>query len=423
MGQYIGARYVPRFMGTYDATQVYEGLDVVDNGMGTSYIAKQPVPAGTPLTNTTYWAIYGATSGAIINLQNQIDDMKDGSVSGSLQNQIDEMNDGSVSGSLQQQINRRVREIGFRHFLFIGDSYDQIIPGKSWAAIASNTAHVGSYIKRTSGGFGFVSNGVYTWYNLLVSNPFTDAEKEAITDVVIGGGTNDSQASHADITAAMSQMDTYLKGLFPNLKRIYISYMGWSHLNATQKGQHRTTYQTYLSNSLILGWRWMQGVEYILHNPLLINRDVADRVHPNSDGVDQLGYAVGQAIMNGSTLYRASITDVGTPDTTNITGSNVGIPSVITNNSTEIEIPDMTFTAARNLSSYFDILSRSDGNEFNFIQYRYFNVIINHNGNLINASLFSTDTKKISLWLRAGATIPSGDSFTIHATSISIPTI
>lgn len=71
--EYIGARYVPRFRGTYDVTTVYEALDVVDNGLGTSYIAKVPTPAGTPLTNTTYWALYGAASGAIINLQNQID--------------------------------------------------------------------------------------------------------------------------------------------------------------------------------------------------------------------------------------------------------------------------------------------------------------------------------------------------------------
>lgn len=76
MGQYIGARYVPRFMGTYDATQDYEALDVVDNGLGTSYISKIPTPPGTPLTDTDHWAIYGASSGAIVNLQNQIDDLR-----------------------------------------------------------------------------------------------------------------------------------------------------------------------------------------------------------------------------------------------------------------------------------------------------------------------------------------------------------
>lgn len=75
MGQYIGARYVPKFMGLYDNTQTYEALCVVDNGLGTSYISKIPTPAGTPLTNTTYWIVYGAASGAIINLQNQIDNI------------------------------------------------------------------------------------------------------------------------------------------------------------------------------------------------------------------------------------------------------------------------------------------------------------------------------------------------------------
>ena len=70
--QYIGARYVPRFLGTYDATTIYEAMDVVDNGSGTSYIAKIPTPAGTPLTDSDHWAIYGAASGAIIALQNQV---------------------------------------------------------------------------------------------------------------------------------------------------------------------------------------------------------------------------------------------------------------------------------------------------------------------------------------------------------------
>lgn len=71
--KYVGARYVPKFMGTYDATQSYENMCVVDNGLGTSYISQKPVPAGTPLTDSSYWALYGASSGAIINLQNQID--------------------------------------------------------------------------------------------------------------------------------------------------------------------------------------------------------------------------------------------------------------------------------------------------------------------------------------------------------------
>lgn len=91
--KYVGARYMPKFLGTYDNTTAYEALSVVDNGMGTSYVSNKPVPAGTPLTDTDYWAVYGMSSGAILNLQQQIDDMNDGTVPGSLQNQIGDITD------------------------------------------------------------------------------------------------------------------------------------------------------------------------------------------------------------------------------------------------------------------------------------------------------------------------------------------
>ena len=73
MSRYIGARYVPKFMGVFDPTQAYENLCVVDNGSGTSYISKITVPPGSSLTDPEYWAVYGAASGAIISLQDQID--------------------------------------------------------------------------------------------------------------------------------------------------------------------------------------------------------------------------------------------------------------------------------------------------------------------------------------------------------------
>lgn len=421
MRQYIGARYVPKFMGTYDATQSYEALCVVDNGLGTSYISTVPTPAGTPLTDTDYWAIYGASSGAIINLQNQIDDMNDGTVPGSLQNQINTL-DTSVTGIATDLSNKEDTMAG-RTFVFVGDSYDQVIPGASWVDTACTCAGIINYIKRTAGSYGFVANGVYTWYNLLVNNPFTDAEKAAVTDIVIGGGTNDTTANQTDVANAMETFDTYVKSLFPNLKRIYISYMGWSHLNATQKGQHRTTYMTYLNKALQLGWSWMNGVEYVLHNPDLIYRANPDRVHPNQDGVYTLGYTVAQALLHGCAEYRCIVSDVYEADTTKVTGSDVTISSVIDNNITEMTIPDMTFTAVTTLSSFFDILKSKDGEECNFVQYKYWPVIVASNNTFIPATLFSSDTKTLTLWLRAGATIASGASFSISTRDIMCSTI
>ena len=76
MRQYVGPRCIPDVTGQlHDITQSYENLIVVDNGMGTSYISRKPVPPGIPLTNTEYWGLFGATNGAIINLQNQIGDL------------------------------------------------------------------------------------------------------------------------------------------------------------------------------------------------------------------------------------------------------------------------------------------------------------------------------------------------------------
>lgn len=70
--KYIGARYMPKFVGTYDATTAYEALSVVDNGAGTTYVSNKPAPAGTPLTDTEYWSVYGSSSGAILDLQQRM---------------------------------------------------------------------------------------------------------------------------------------------------------------------------------------------------------------------------------------------------------------------------------------------------------------------------------------------------------------
>ena len=76
MYKYVGGRYMPKFTGLWNNTTAYEALTVVDNGEGTSYVSNKPVPAGTPLSNTEYWSVYGSGSGAIINLQHQIDQIK-----------------------------------------------------------------------------------------------------------------------------------------------------------------------------------------------------------------------------------------------------------------------------------------------------------------------------------------------------------
>lgn len=56
--EYIGARYVPLFMGDWDNTLTYEPLSIVQDS-GNSYTSRQYVPAGIDISNTTYWACTG----------------------------------------------------------------------------------------------------------------------------------------------------------------------------------------------------------------------------------------------------------------------------------------------------------------------------------------------------------------------------
>lgn len=56
--EYIGARYVPIFMGDWDIDNDYEPLSIVQY-QGNSYTSRQAVPSGTEITNTAYWALTG----------------------------------------------------------------------------------------------------------------------------------------------------------------------------------------------------------------------------------------------------------------------------------------------------------------------------------------------------------------------------
>lgn len=68
---YVGARYIPRIMGEYSNETAYEALDIVTSG-GVGYISRQPVPAGTAVTNKNYWAMWGSGNAAIDALTQRV---------------------------------------------------------------------------------------------------------------------------------------------------------------------------------------------------------------------------------------------------------------------------------------------------------------------------------------------------------------
>lgn len=68
---YVGARYIPRIMGEYSNETAYEALDIVTSG-GVGYISRQPVPAGTAVTNKNYWAMWGSGNAVIDALTQRV---------------------------------------------------------------------------------------------------------------------------------------------------------------------------------------------------------------------------------------------------------------------------------------------------------------------------------------------------------------
>lgn len=70
--QYIGARYVPRHMGEWDADTQYGALDVVLYTDGNSYTAKQYPPKGTLPTDGKYWALSAQFNQQLAGLEDDI---------------------------------------------------------------------------------------------------------------------------------------------------------------------------------------------------------------------------------------------------------------------------------------------------------------------------------------------------------------
>lgn len=292
--QYIGARYVPKFMGTYDATQIYEALCIVDNGSGTSYISKIPTPAGTPLTDNVHWAIYGSSSGAITSLQQQINDMQDGSIPGSLQYQIDEN-----ATKIQSLINDA------RRVVIITDSYGTgrggATPFTDYFQNIMGLANT-DYFAYAEGSLGFnqTGDGGHTALTLLQSHSADITDHDSITDVVFVLGGND-WGHITGLDDAIHNCFDYVKTAYQNAK-IWLAYSyNQAAKTAVQIDQYHESLEIYASRAMLDNALWVDNYYYIMHNNDLF---ISDGVHPNSDGGSALGRNLANFMMKGSCDYK-----------------------------------------------------------------------------------------------------------------------
>lgn len=73
MAKYIGKRIVPKHCGVWEQTKSYEMLSIVMEPVsGDSYISRCAVPAGTALTDETFWSPHSKYSQQIKNMSDQL---------------------------------------------------------------------------------------------------------------------------------------------------------------------------------------------------------------------------------------------------------------------------------------------------------------------------------------------------------------
>ena len=228
--QYIGARYVTKIYensldpssAEWEASVTYEPLTMVTYN-NSSYLSKKDVPGsvGNPADNPSYWVVTGAYNGQIANLQNQIDNMKDGDVLGSLQNQID------TNTALILSKNK------YHNVICIADSWGGT---NGWCEkLDAMNFSDGTFQEEAHGGTGFQTGSptfVQTINNLT---PLVDENE--VDCIIIIGGTND-QLNLSTLPTAIGNTVATAKTRFPNAD-IYVGFnlhyiVGYGQIEATE---------------------------------------------------------------------------------------------------------------------------------------------------------------------------------------------
>ena len=339
---YIGNRYVPVFADPveWSSLRTYEALTIVTY-LGTSYTSRKAVPAGIQLSNTEYWVVTGNYNGYINELQNQINDMNDGTVSGSLQNQINDMNDGTVSGSLQNQIDTINDEINpTKRYLFVSDSYGIIQNGVTpYTSLLQTKLNLTSdnFISLAEGSMGYARKGSGNHTVLELLQASTVANPNTITDVYLTAGLNDYQQSQSDIDSGIAGVVSYVKTTFPNAK-MHFCFIGNSYLMSY--ADFKLAYNIVYAKVHSLGEDWCDNIQYVMHNFKYIQ---TDKIHPNAYGSEALADAFYSYIKNGTySFYVTNSTEI-----TPIGATAVNIKEEINNN-----ISRMTVSLLRSTSTF-----------------------------------------------------------------------
>lgn len=287
--QYIGARYVPLYAGDWDATKNYEPLTIVTDANGNSFTSLRDVPAGTPLTDRTYWIQTSSFSGAMEQLQRRMSAAED---------DIDNLETFKTFAEdrfRRDEIRIRALEDRKKKFILIGDSYGTQAFSNWTALLKSKLLNFGIadvVYDSASGGAGFAANTRVKFTDMFtdIIAPLSDGDKAAITDVFVAGGYNDISMvtdRKEQIEAGISVFTTAVKTSCPNA-RIHIACIAASSLADTNDWALSSILQYVVpaySSCGEYGAAYVLNSEYILRNRKLLT---SEGNHPNAASSNEI---------------------------------------------------------------------------------------------------------------------------------------
>lgn len=348
--QYIGARYVPIFGRKneesiiWDNSAPYEPLTIVLY-QGNSFTSRQYVPAGVEITNQEFWANTGnynaqieqyrrEVADAVEQAQTALDAASDAQTdidnllpkasfdsTNTVKKYIDDKNaeqnallpaaDFSDTNTVKKYVDDNVTTINesisalaatvdeqHKGIIVIGDSYGEgYTPDgavQSWVTNFTNAVAQYDYtvFSKYRGGSGFWNaSSTYRFPTLLneLLGTMSDAEKESVGCVIVGGGYNDRKNSGNDIGVGMAGFRDYIINNLPNVKRVLIFPFGMGVEGLTTGDHADFTYQTIVNmnkNYIEQCGNTRLGT-VVANSCMVLRRNLyfsSDYVHPNQNG-------------------------------------------------------------------------------------------------------------------------------------------
>ena len=227
--------------------------------------------------------------------------------------------------------------------LIIGDSFIAQYQNDNWATKLRDLLGISSANCTIlgEGGAGVYNTGNQgtNFKGLLEANISNITDKNLYKKVIIGGGTNDVNASSlSTILTYLETLVNYIKTQFPNAK-IYIAEFGWFMKYTDVSNRNKINHNVIPAYKQIskFGGVYLNNVEYCYRDVNLYDSESVNLVHPNDDGQTEIATAIYQAL-NGGYSKRYMSSNIKFPTTDDVTASNLYFYDILVNGTHTINL-------------------------------------------------------------------------------------